>query len=69
VLDATREARAETLDRSGQRDLVEATGELTEDRPQLEAGEVSSEAEVLADAESEVRVRPAVDPDGDSSRS
>ena len=64
-LDAADEGRAQARHRAGELDVVQAFDELAEDDAQLEAGEVGAEAEVLADAEAEVRVGRAVDAEGE----
>src|SRR5258707_1164669 len=56
VLDATDEARAQPLHRSGQLRVIEALGEIAEDDFQLQPREVSAEAEMLADPECEMRI-------------
>ena len=68
-LDAADEARAQPRHRAGELDVLEALDELAEDHAQLEAGEVGAEAEVLADAEAEVRVGRAIDAEARTARS
>src|SRR4029453_4309151 len=55
------EARLHALDRSCELTVLESVAELRERVPQLEAGEGRAEAEGLAHAETDVRVRVAID--------
>ena len=54
-------AELKPLHRAGQLESVRAREQVAEDRLDLDAREVRAEAEVLAEAEREVRVRAAVD--------
>src|SRR4029450_5039717 len=65
VLDAPDEARPHPLDRPRELAALEALAELSEGVPQLEAREVGAQADVLAHAKADVRVRLAIDAEGE----
>ena len=44
-------------------DVADGREQLLEEQPEAEPGEVGAEAEVLADAERELQVRRALDPE------
>ena len=61
MLDAAVDGRAQALDRSRHLEPLQAREQVPEDRLELDAREVRAHAEVLAEAEREVRVRAAID--------
>src|SRR5262245_31378264 len=61
VLDPTDEAGAQPFDRAGELNVFQARGQMAEDGAQLEARQVRSQTEMLADAEREVRIHPPID--------
>src|SRR5438874_556503 len=56
MLDAADEARAQALDRPGQIGMLQALRQLPEDDLELEPREVGAQAEMLADAECDMRI-------------
>src|SRR5262249_6776598 len=65
VLDAADEARTHALDRAGELAGLETRTQLREGVVQLEARQVCAEADVLAHAEADVRVRVAIAREGE----
>ena len=61
MLDAAVDGRLQALDRSRRARTTRAREQVAEDRLELDAREVRAHAEVLTEAEREVRVRAAVD--------
>src|SRR5262245_33633517 len=61
VLDATDEARARALQLARGLDVLHPLGQPRHDHLQLEPREMRAEADVLSDAEAEMRIRIAVD--------
>src|SRR5438128_1910467 len=61
MFDAAVDSRLQSLDRSGQLEPVQPSEQMTEDRLELDAREVRAHAEVLTEAEGEVRIRVPVD--------
>src|SRR4051794_22442667 len=65
ALDAPVDRRLQTLDRAGQLELLEAGEQEPVDRLQLHPGQLRAEAEMLAETERQMRVRVAVDAEGE----
>ena len=61
VLDAAVDDRAQALDRPRHLERLQAREQVAEDRLELDPRDVRAHAEVLAEAEREVRVRTAID--------
>src|SRR5450631_744868 len=61
VLDAAVDDRGQTLDRSRHLERLQPRQQVTENRLELDPGDVRAHAEVLAEAEREMRVRAAID--------
>ena len=65
MLDPPDEARSRPLDGAREFAVLESVPKLREGVAQFEAGEVRAQAEVLANAEADVRVRLAIDAEGE----
>ncbi len=63
MLDAADDPRDQTLRRSRELDVVEPAGELPIDQAHFQVRDVGTQAEVLADPESDVAVGAPIDPE------